>query len=80
MSDPERPLGGLLTVVLLMNAILLVAVAFERLQASSATRLQWAEMAVMGLACLILMRALKVSREQRSKLRKLTDINRLLNN
>ena len=80
MSDPERPLGGLLTAVLLMNAILLVAVAFERLQASSATRLQWAEMAVMGLACLMLMRALKVSREQRSKLRKLTDINRLLNN
>lgn len=80
MNTSDRPLGGLLLAVLLMNAILLVAVVFERLHASSATRLQLAEMAVIGLACLLLGRAWKLSREQQHRLRKLTDINRLLNN
>jgi hypothetical protein len=78
MANQERALGGLLVAVLVMNAALLVSIVFERMQASNTTRLQMAEMAVMGLACLALLRALKVSREQNHRLRKLTDINRLL--
>lgn len=76
--NQERPLGGLLISVLLMNAALLVALVFERMQASTTTRFQLAEMAVMGLACVIILRALKLSREMRSNLRKLVEVNRLL--
>jgi hypothetical protein len=76
--NQERPLGGLLVTVLLMNAALFVSLLFERMQASSTTRLQMAEMAVMGLACVIILRALKMSREMRSSLRKLVEMNRLL--
>lgn len=74
----ERPLGGLLISVLLMNAALLVALIFERMQASTSTRFQLAEMAIMGLACVMILRALKLSREMRSSLRKLVEMNRLL--
>lgn len=80
MNNQERPLGRLLITVLIMNAALLISIVFERFQATGTTRLQWAELALIGLACMILVRALKVSREQRNRLRKLTDINRLLNN
>jgi hypothetical protein len=80
MANYDRPLGGWLIAVLLMNVVLLVSLGFESMQASSATRLQLAEMALMGLACVILARALKLSRDQQHRLRKLADINRLLNN
>ena len=74
----ERPLGGLLITVLLMNAVLLISLVFERMQASSATRFQLAEMAIMGLACVMILRALKFSREMRSSLRKHVEMNRLM--
>lgn len=74
----ERPLGGLLISVLFMNAALLVALVFERMQATTATRFQLAEMAIMGLACVVILRALKLSREMRSSLRKHVEMNRLL--
>jgi len=63
--------------VLVMNAAFLIAVLFEVSQASSATRLQLAQVGFGGVACVMLLRALKVSRDLTSRIRKLVDINRL---
>lgn len=74
----ERPLSGLLIAVLLINVALLVSVLLEHAQASGTTRSAWVQMSLVGVAVLLLARALKVSSELRSQVRRLLDINRLL--
>jgi hypothetical protein len=68
----------LLVAVLVINLALLVAVLMENSHVSGSARLVWVQMGLTGAAVVLLARALKVTRDLRTQVRRLSDINRLL--
>ncbi len=78
MDIREKGLPLILLIVLVLNLVVLVSLGLEYVGASGLNRLQWFALGSTGIAALLSVRAVKLSAEMRSGLRRRDTILRVL--
>jgi bacteriorhodopsin len=78
MRVRDKALPLTLIAILVVQVFLIVALGLDRMQATHATRWEWFALGALGLAVILLLRALRLTLDMRTRISRLSQIQRLL--